>query len=129
MVYDPEQMVWHGNEADAARFAGLEVRASGTPSKTAAGTTAGARARVALDAEAVRRLRDAERAHHESMAAWPPGRRYGHDHLVLIRDVRRDPQARARGTRAQNSIMGTHRLPSWWWTSRRLRPSALVVVL
>ena len=28
MVYDPDLMVWHGNEADAARFRGLDVAPS-----------------------------------------------------------------------------------------------------
>ena len=31
---------------------------------------------------------DAERAHNESMSAWPQSRRYGHEHLMQIREVR-----------------------------------------
>ena len=41
-----------------------------------------------IDTALERRMRDAEKAHNDSMQAWPRGRRYGHNHLLLIRQVR-----------------------------------------
>ena len=41
-----------------------------------------------LDADLKKRLRDAEKAHNDSIQAWPRGRQYNHEHLLLIREVR-----------------------------------------